>query len=345
MSNDVATLTFDALQAERLEVAAIDIAGIGGPQASGARDRANQAAQQIAGTLTGEQRNLVSHYAAGRMSLLIVNGMMDGTDGDIPEALPDLSVLQSELHCLRLASRSQILLSLVEHRAFALDLDNCELVRLVGNFKGGGKVKLEVEKGDAPVERSSHSGVALGAHTEPPYYCSIKSLGSHSPSPSTLILTARWNPKSEPTSIIPMNSVIERIGAHNALALTAKEFNFARTESFAAGKGEDGAGVSILDIDDDGTFVVRYNAYRFSASDAAPASAKQAFETLKEEVSRAEVVRVGLQPDTAILINNSKALHSRDEVEDNRRLLIRMFGYSRDAREIVLSDDPLLVQG
>ncbi|WP_222621970.1 hypothetical protein [Variovorax sp. PAMC26660] len=80
-------------------------------------------------------------------------------------------------------------------------------------------------------------------------------------------------------------------------------------------------------------------------NDEAPPPIKNAFEILTDEVRRAEMLRIPLQPSTAIVLNNHKALHCRDVVEDNRRLLIRMFGYSPAAQEIALSDDPLLVQG
>ena len=52
-----------------------------------------------------------------------------------------------------------------------------------------------------------------------------------------------------------------------------------------------------------------------------------------------------LQPSTALVINNSRALHGRDTVKDNRRLLVRLFGYSPFAQPVVLREDPLLVRG
>jgi hypothetical protein len=38
-------------------------------------------------------------------------------------------------------------------------------------------------------------------------------------------------------------------------------------------------------------------------------------------------------------------LHCRDVIQDNRRVLIRIFGISKFSSSIVLSDDPLLLQG
>ncbi|QFZ84983.1 hypothetical protein GFK26_20550 [Variovorax paradoxus] len=343
--SDVEVLTFTRLQAEMLENSATEIAKNGGPQAAGTQSMARASATAICETLDASQTAAAKRFADGELSLLIFEGMLDPTVGDLPAELPELSLLQEDFHCLRLASRSQILLNLVEHRAFAFDLDSNELVRMVGNFKGGGKTKLTEEPDLGALELSSHTGLALSAHTEPPYHCSFSPSGSHSPAPCALVLTARWNPKSEPTAILPMHRVIERIGAHHALALTAKVFQFTRTDSFAADKGEAGADVSILEIDGKGTFSLRYNSYRFSVSEEAPPPIKNAFQVLTDEVRRTDMVRLALQPSKAIVINNHKALHCRDEIEDNRRLLIRMFGYSPAAQEIVLSDDPLLVQG
>jgi hypothetical protein len=342
---DVEVITFTESQAAKLEAAAVEIAKLGGPQVRGAKSSALQFAAEITETLTAQQSAVARRFANGEISLLIYKGMLDTTENDIPAELPELSVLEQDFNCVRLASRSQILLNIVKHRVFAFDLDNSELVRLVGNFKGGGKTKLKYEPALGTVELSSHTGVTLSAHTEPPYNCSFKSSGSHSPAPCALVLTARWNPKDEPTIVVPMRKVIERIGTHNALALMAKAFKFTRTDSFVAGKGGDGSNVSILDIDSNGTFSLRYNSYRFSVNDDAAPPIKSAFQLLTEEVRHAEMVRTPLQPSTAIVINNHKALHCRDAIEDNRRLLIRMFGYSPGAQEIALSDDPLLVQG
>lgn len=343
--SDVDVFTFTGPQAAMLEASAVEIARNGGPQAPGTKSRALQFAAAMCETFDVQQAAAAKRFANGELALLIFEGMLDPTGRSTPADLPTLSVLRDDFHCLRLASRSQILLNIVEHRAFAFDLDGNELVRLVGNFKGGGKTKLKDEPASDAVELSSHTGLALSAHTEPPYHCSFAVSGSHSPAPCALVLTARWNPKDEPTVVVPMHGVIEKIGSHNALALTAKMFKFTRTDSFAAGKGGDGADVSILEIDGKGTFALRYNSYRFSVNDEAPPPIKNAFEVLTDEVRRAEMLRIPLQPSTAIVLNNHKALHCRDVVEDNRRLLIRMFGYSPAAQEIALSDDPLLVQG
>ncbi|WP_206194057.1 hypothetical protein [Serratia microhaemolytica] len=344
--SNITRLVFDEHQSDILEIAAIDIARLGGPQMPGAQLTAKCCAKEITATFNNEQLEIARGFATGRLPLVIFEGMIGIKDDTIPQALPALSDLEKEFDCLRLASRNQILLHLVGHQAFAYDIDNNgQITRLVGNFKGGGETKIENESEIENVELSSHSGLALGAHTEAPYHCAIRAVDNHSPAPSALILSARWNPLNEPTSIIPMIQVIENIGKEGCLALTLKVFKFSRSDSFVSGKGEGADGVSILEFDNNGNFALRYNSYRFSLCEDAPVSAEIAFELLKQEIALSDIVGVSLQPNNAVVINNTTALHCRDVIKDNRRLLVRLFGYSENAQPIVLSDDPLIVQG
>ena len=137
--SDVEVFTFTGAQAEMLEASAVEIAKNGGPQIPGTKSRALQSAAEICATFDATQAIAAKRFANGELSLLIFEGMLDPIGCDTPVELPNLGVLQSDFHCLKLASRSQILINIVEHRAFAFDLDSNELVRLVGNFKGGGK--------------------------------------------------------------------------------------------------------------------------------------------------------------------------------------------------------------
>jgi hypothetical protein len=90
---------------------------------------------------------------------------------------------------------------------------------------------------------------------------------------------------------------------------------------------------------------IRFNAYRFTATKDAPKKAHDALALLKHEVAGAAQIKVPLDSTTAILINNTKALHCRDIIQDNRRLLVRLFGYNRSISAIELLADPLLVKG
>ncbi len=46
-----------------------------------------------------------------------------------------------------------------------------------------------------------------------------------------------------------------------------------------------------------------------------------------------------------MIINNVRALHCREVIKDNRRVLVRVFGLSKFASPMVISEDPLLLRG
>lgn len=341
---EIRTFKFDPQQAHLLHRFSEDIAAIGGPQASGARMKAALAATELKLSFSMEQHEVIKIYSDGLMSLLVFEGLQTITDSTLPQELPALSILESRWDILCLAARNQILLKLVDHRTFAYDIDNeGKLVRLVANFKGGGleKVHAEPEK----IELSSHSGLSLGPHTEAPYWCAVKAENGHSPSPSALILSSLWNPCLEPTSVIPLPPVLDKLGVTNSLALTSRSFNFTRSDSFVSGKGEDGKSVSILDFNEKLGFTTRFNSYRFSVDENASFFAKKAYQEFCQAVGEAVPYQHALTQNSAIVINNNRALHCRDIVKDNRRLLVRLFGLSKFSEPIVISEDPLLLRG
>jgi hypothetical protein len=339
-------LLFSPSQAMLLHAGAQTIAACGGTEDAGAVARACVAALHLYRRLDPRQQALLQDYADGRLAVLEFRGLHQFDNRPPPLRLPALRVLQNDPCCRLLAARNQILLHLAQHRAFAFDLDNGgRLVRFVGNFRGGGQQARPGETAVTPVELSSHAGLALGPHTEAPYHCALQPSDDHSPAPSALILSARWNPLLEPTCIIPMAPVIERLSTRTALALTSPSFDYSRSDSFVAGSGAAGRGVSILQFDPNGGFALRYNSYRFSLNTQAGAAAADALEKLTAAVNASTVIRCVLTPCSAVLINNYRALHCRDIVRDNRRLLIRLFGYSRFVTPIVMSEDPLIVKG
>ncbi|WP_433885458.1 TauD/TfdA family dioxygenase [Pseudomonas vranovensis] len=344
--SEVAYLSFDQDQARTLAAASQHLAELGGPQARGVANQARQWAQRLHPTLDASQKAVLQRFADGQLSALMCSQMACPGSDPLPEHLPELATLAQSERCLYLASRNQLLLELVNYRAFAFDIDNeGQIMRLVGNFKGGGSVPRPDEHQHTEVELSSHAGLRLGPHTEAPYNCSVAASEGRSPAPSALILSARWNPAGEPTRIIPLRTIIEQLGSLHALALTSASFDFTRSECFVAGQGEAGQATSMLQFDPDGGFSLRYNSYRFSLNDHASDAAARAFDAFQALVRDAQPLPFVLQPDSALLINNCRALHGRDILQDNRRLLVRLFGYSRFARPVVLNDDPLLVRG
>lgn len=339
-------LSFTPTQAALLSHSADRVVAVGGPEFPGATAVASAAALQIYRRLSRRQQSALKRYADGQLAVLEFAGLLAPSRDPVPAELPLPPVLENAPECLHLASRNQVLLHLVQHRAFAYDLDNNgRQIRFVGNFCGGGLRPRPDESADGSVEISSHAGLPLGPHTEAPYHCAVASVDGHSPAPSALILTARWNPMGEPTCILPMTPIIDRIGARAALALTSASFDYTRSDSFVAGTGTSGRAVSILQFDANGGYALRYNSYRYSVNENASPAAIAAFEKLNTEVRCGDAITVTLSPCNAVVINNYRALHCRDIIRDNRRLLIRLFGYSRFISPIVLNEDPLKVKG
>ena len=265
---EIRTFSFDIHQSTLLHRFAEELAAIGGPQAPGAKSKASLAATELKFSFSKDQCELLGAYSDGLVSALIFDGLQKISDASPPDELPDQTSLENRNDVLCLAARNQILLKLVDNSAFAYDMDNeGKLVRLVANFKGGGLTKIPAEPDIK--ELSSHSGLALGPHTEAPYWCAVNAKDGHSPSPSSLILSALWNPSLEPTRSFRCHPYCEKIGVTNCLALTTGNFQFTRSDSFVSGKGEDGRNVSILEFDDKVGFAARFNSYRFSVNDNA----------------------------------------------------------------------------
>lgn len=341
---EVKVFRFTLRQSHRIHEACNDLAAMGGPQTMGAKSKASVVASDLKLSLSKDQHELLEAYSDGLVSLLIFEGMQKISQAPPPDELPDLASLERRCDILYLAARNQLLLKLVDNDSFAYDMDNDgKLTRLVANFKGGGKTKINAEP--HVKELSSHSGLALGPHTEAPYWCAMHAKDGHSPSPSSLILSALWNPSMEPTSVIPLPPVLVEIGVMHCLALTTGSFQFTRSDSFVSGKGEDGRNVSILDFDHKVGFTARFNSYRFSVDDNASIFVRTAFAALNKSIVKATPYEYVLTQESAVIINNVRALHCRDIIQDNRRVLVRLFGLSKFTSPLIVSDDPLVLRG
>jgi len=345
-STEVIQFELNDQQANFLDCAARQVGAMGGPDVAGSAKTSIFHAQALMRLMGRPQRDLLELFSNGKVAAIEFTGMREPEQDPAPKFLPPVDIICNEPTTLYLSSRSQILLSLVNYRSFAFDIDNeSKQIRIVGNFKGGGAVGLPSETGSVTAELSSHSGLELGPHTEPPYNCSLNAENGHSPAPSALILTARWTPSQEPTKLIPVRNVIAKLNGLEALALSSKSFCFSRSECFVKDDSEDMLEHSIIQFDPRGDFTLRYNSYRYSVHEKASQLARQAYWSLKDLLNQADCYEFVLQPTSALLINNSQALHARDTIKDNRRLLIRLFGYSPDTQPLILQQDPLIVRG
>ncbi|MCX2687014.1 hypothetical protein OO306_15870 [Pseudomonas sp. DCB_AW] len=343
---EILHLRFQKKQARLLSKLSLKLSALGGPDAKGVAAVSKDFAKRLEHTLHTGQRNLISAFAGGKISAIEFSCMQSPLPDPIPDSLPAMSKMLKDPIVLYLASRNQILLGLVGFRSFAFDIDNGGMqVRLVGNFKGGGQIALVDEDESQDAELSSHAGVGLGLHTEPPYYCSVLSQAAHSPAPSALILTARWNPKDEPTRLTPVRNIVEKLNSLDALALTSESFCFTRSDCFEKDENYSAAANSILQFDQQSDFTLRYSSYRYSLHHEACEPAQRAYRSFKRLVESATPHFFSLHSDSALLINNSQTLHAREIIQDNRRLLVRLFAYSPEAQPLILQEDPLVVRG
>ncbi|MDM3884353.1 TauD/TfdA family dioxygenase [Pseudomonas sp. BCRC 81390] len=337
---------FTEHQSRLLDFGSKQTAAVGGPDVAGAAAIASHHAKILKGAMNERQIDMLRCFYCGEASAVEFVAMQALSSDPAPECLLTIEALITDPVTLYLASRNQILLNLVDYRSFAFDIDNdSRQVRLVGNFKGGGKNLLHAEPTNQKVELSSHSGLKLGPHTEPPYNCSVKSESAHSPAPSALILTARWNPLHEPTTLIPVRDVVTRLNGLEALALSSNSFSFTRSDCFIKDESQKMVEKSILQFDPNSGFTLRFSSYRHAPTDGASPLARQAFHSLLRLLNEAKPYTFPLHSGSAILINNSQTLHARETIKDNRRLLVRLFGYSPDAQPLVIQQDPLVVRG
>ncbi|MGU3311141.1 hypothetical protein [Acinetobacter sp. M5A5_2a] len=326
-----------------------ELALLGGPDSLYVQEKILAFKEILSTKLNSYEKSMIEKYIHREIPYLVLEGLnikkLDRSKIDITQStqLPSLEILEKDIDILTLASSEQIILALLEEDAFAFDIDNVgKIVRVVANLKGGGATKIENENPD----KSSHSGIELTAHTEAPYHTVTKVVNNHSPAPSSLILTARWNPLNEPTSLIPISRVLSQLTIEEILALTTESFNFTRSETFNEGQGSGGENVSILEVDKYGYKAMKYNSYRFTPNENASIKIKNAFYKFESIVRKTSIVNsINLNPNTVLIINNSLCLHCRDVIKDNRRTLVRLFGYRKNLDYIVLQKNPLIVKG
>lgn len=344
-SQEIRVLNFEKEQADLLHFFSNEIACLGGPQNHYASDKVSFFALKIKSTFSVKQNSIIKDYINSLVSVLIFEDMKDFLmECDVPDICPPLFLIENHYDILYLGSRNQLLLKLVENEAFAYDIDNeGKLIRLVANFKGGGEQKIFGEP--ATVELSSHAGISLGPHTEAPYNCCYRSKNGVSPSPSSLILSAMWNPASEATSIIPVSPILNKIGIENTLALMLNYFNFTRSDSFSNNNATLHESISIIDFDGSKGFSIRFNSYRFSVDGNAPDIVKKAYDEFCNEINLSQPYQYALTRRSALVINNYRALHCRDIVKDNRRMLVRLFGVSNGIESNIISKKPLILKG
>lgn len=72
---------------------------------------------------------------------------------------------------------------------------------------------------------------------------------------------------------------------------------------------------------------------------------KKAYKVFCEEIDEIHPYQHPLTQKSAIIINNYRAMHSRNIIKDNRRILVRLFGTLNKDDSTVLSHNPLVLKG
>ena len=343
--SNIGILFFTKEQASLLHVLSKKITLSGGPDSNSVNSEIDTEIIEFKNMLTVSQNTIIEKYKNQEIPALAFENMEEFSKEISNEKELKKEILENSYDIQYLGSRSQILLKLIEQKAFAYDIDNkAKIVRTVANFNGGGQNKISKEL--SKVELSSHSGIPLGPHTEAPYNCTFKSKDGLSPSPSSLIISAKYNPGLEPTFVIPILPILERIGIENTLALSLNYFTFTQSDSFTNVENRcEKKKVSILDFNEEEGFSVRYNSYRFSITNDAPLRVKRAYELFCKEVDKNQPEEYVVTNKSAIIINNYRALHSRNVIKHNGRVLVRLFGISNKIEYTMLSNNPLIIKG
>lgn len=331
-----------------LQTKSYQLALKGGPQEKGNQKLAEDIAAELFTLFNERDKKLINDYATEKITYLVFDGFLNtdinGNSIEPPQKnqLPTLEELESDIEVLKLASQEQIILALLNETTFAFDTENeGKIVRVVANFRGGGAQKLTNETPDG----SSHSGNTIAPHTEDPYYSSTKVVQGHSQSPSSLILTARWNPSSDVTKVAPITRVLSQLSKEEITALAGKNFNFRAAKTASEGKSTGGTHVAILNLNDQGRLTANYNSERFSVDPSASEFIKETYAKFSKIATQIEFDEINLQSSRMLVINNPLSFHSRDTVRDNRRVLLRIFGYRKNANYIFINQDPLVVKG
>ena len=313
-----------AKQAHALQKECVSIVEAGGPESGTAQAMAAAAAERMQALLSKRQLAKFQRYANGQIAVLHVLGCDQPVNDPVPDVLPDRGCLQGDFVTNLLASRSQVILAMVGQDAVSYEFENKGLIaRLVGNFLGGGETPIDVPESKVAAGSSSHHGGLLAPHTEGPYFAMRWDVTGPAPSPATLALTGRWNPLAEPTCVVVLRPILNSLGIQ-LIGLCLSAFRFGVSDSYEGAEAP--RQVQVVEYAKDGDFAVRYNDLRLQAEDDAPEIAKGALAALRDKIHSARPRHVALGPSDVLLINNTQAVHARDIVRDNRRLLIRVFG-------------------
>ena len=158
--------------------------------------------------------------------------------------------------------------------------------------------------------------------------------GRIAPSPDFVCLSALRNPKQVPTTVMPLDHLIERLSQEHIEELQKPQYIIGSQLTFRDGMvdilGDE------LEVDDaqllfamNGKWWIRFSHSTTQIADVGQKSAQEAMDALKNACAEC-AVPVPLQPGDIALVNNRIALHGRSEVGKEyggqTRWLLRTYG-------------------
>lgn len=135
-STEVIQFELNDQQANFLDCAARQVGAMGGPDVAGSAKTSIFHAQALMRLMGRPQRDLLELFSNGKAAAIEFTGMREPEQDPAPKFLPPIDIICNEPTTLYLSSRSQILLSLVNYRSFAFDIDNeSKQIRIVGTSR------------------------------------------------------------------------------------------------------------------------------------------------------------------------------------------------------------------
>jgi hypothetical protein len=198
----------------------------------------------------------------------------------------------------------------------------------------GGRLYHMVMPDNNSFKSFSRSTKALNLHTEVVngYFVEESPLLGSPFSPGAFGLICLRNPDTIPTTILPIEKILDKLSDDTLSQLMKPNFTVRSQSSFD--RDIRLSHVPVFRLMANGLLGMRYSHSKLSAENE---SANQALLHLRAVIHEAEVTALALEPGDALIINNRICLHGRAQVSNREyldglnRWLVRIYGYDEAA--------------
>ncbi|WP_246881750.1 MULTISPECIES: TauD/TfdA family dioxygenase [unclassified Pseudomonas] len=163
------------------------------------------------------------------------------------------------------------------------------------------------------------------------------------PSPDFVCLSALRNPKGVPTTVMPLDVVLDHLDDEDILELQKPQYILQSQITFRDGM-EEILGEELM-VDDaqllfmmQGKWWIRYSHSSTKPADSGQTPAKRAMEALKEACKQC-VIPVALVPGDIAIVNNRMSLHGRTKVGEEHgaetRWMLRTYGLDTSELDVL----------